>query len=395
MEDKYENNSSLGNGSGQENYGSSGYGQSSYNQGSYSQNSYSQNDCGQTNYGQGNYSQNNYDPNGYMQGGYQQGNYAPNSYSQNSYSQNGYPQNSYGQGGYSQNNYNQGSYYQNAYRGNSYNQNGMPGTLAPTPATEAVREVGKSFPFLFGTICYTLSFILSVVSLFFPASGYMDYSYIGYTAYGAEIVKGAQLVGSCIGVIPVLLIVTGMWMLFASCAGKRQIPSATGITLNRGAIITYIVVLSILIGLAAIVGGIWVYAITMNFSVYYEFGANQTTLAAGTAVLVAIVLIVVALLILCLIYFIKMLKTTRVIRNVLRTGQVTENISMYHIVFNFIAVLLNVFLVVTNFVSAPYIAGSVPSAIQAALGVISYISVTVALLLLRSKLKACNNSAIQ
>ncbi len=350
MEDKYENNSSLGNGSGQANYNPAGYGQNSYHQGNYAQ---------------------------------------------NGYSQNGYPQNSYGQGGYGQNNYHQGNYYQNEYRSNSYNQNMTPSMLVPTPATEAVREVGKSFPFLFGTICYTLSFILSVVSLFFPASGYMNYSYIKYTAYGTEIVKGAQLVGGCIGLIPVLLIVTGMWMLFASCAGKRQIPSATGITLSRGAIITYIVLVSILTGLAAIVGGIWVYVITMNFGVYYEFGTNQINLAAGTAVLVGIVLIVVAVLILCLIYFIKMLKTTRVIRNVLRTGQVTGNISMYHIVFNFIAVLLNVFLVVTNFVSAPYIAGSVPLAIQAALGVISYISVTVALLLLRSKLNACKNSSIR
>ena len=105
-------------------------------------------------------------------------------------------------------------------------------------------------------------------------------------------------------------------------------------------------------------------------------------------VVAAILAVVLAILILVLIYYVKMLKTTRVICRVLRTGKVRENISMYHIVFNFLAMLVNVPILMMNLRNAPYLASAVPSVIQSILTLISYIAVTVSLIMLRSRLQA-------
>lgn len=337
----------------------------------YENNTGSGNSYGQNYSDQNHYGQNNYNPNGYYQTNYNQTNYNP-------YDQSNYEQNNYGFNGYANS---------NGYYGNTGSQNTVYGIWEPTPATEAVRESGKSFPFLFGTICYTLTMLLSIVTLFF-----YNTRPVGYFSKEAEIVQAAQLIGGLIGLIPLALVVVGMWMFFASCVGNRKIPSTTGITLNRGAIITYIVLTSIIIGFYFIVMGIFVLGLTMskgavNSFMYYEVAGERTEFLAGVGAVIVLFVAILLILVLTLFYFIKMLKTTRVISNVLKTGRVVKNISMYHIVINIIVVVGNVFIMAVSFITVPYMDGAMPLAIQAALSAISYGSVTVALLMLRSRLR--------
>ena len=371
---------------GQTEYNQGNYGQTEYNQGNYGQTEYNQGNYGQTEYNQGNYGQTEYNQGNYGQTEYNQRNYGQTEYNQGSYGQTDYNQNNYNQTAYSQNNYGQtgyntGNYSANGYQSGSMNNSAFGGP-APTNATEAIREIGKSFPFLFGTICFTLSAILSIASVFFN-SGYPS---------GAQV---SAFLGSLIGFIPLAVIVAGMWTFFASCASRRPVPATTGITLTRGGIITFIVLICIVLGLLAVVIGFLIFAFTVlgedihGFdSFFYEAGINSYYLSYGYAIVIGFFVFIVVLIVLCLIYYIKMLKTTRVIRDVLRTGNVVKNISMYHIVFNFIAIICGVIIMIVNFRMAPYIEGAMPAAIQAALTIISYISVTVALLMLRSRLKA-------
>lgn len=351
-------------------------------------------------YDQRNYGWQNHDQSSQGQQTYGQQSYSPGGYGQQGYSQSGYSQQGYAQGGYSQE-YSPGGYNQQNNGWNNYNNSGniygnggyVPFGNGPmmmaTKATEAVREIGRSFPFLFGTICYTLSIILAIAGLFFsrPSAGYSSFN----TLINMDAVYNTQIVWSLIVMIPMFFIALGMWLFFFSCAGKRAVPSTVGITLNRGAVITYIVFISIILGLYIICIGIILFGAAMagegiDTYVYINGQRSAYSQAAPGIVLVIIILAVaLAVIVLSLIYEIKILKTTRVIRNVLRTGEVTGNISMFHIVFNFIVVLLNVFLMIFNFANAPYIASSVPAAIQSALTVISYISVTISLLMLRSR----------
>ncbi len=416
MENKYENENTQTvygqNSNGQNHYGTGSVGPDSYGAGSNGQSSYGTNNYGQNvnsqsryDYSQNVNQQNRYD---YSQNGSNQNRY---DYSQNinnqnryDYSQNINNQNRYD---YSQNvnNQNRYDYSQNGYSGaggwnsgqgmygSGYGQgngntmyNTMPGQriFSPTAATEAVRESGKSFPFLFGTICYTLALILSIAGLFFngQGNGMLKIYFGGSSAFSVVV--------NIIAMIPLFLIVIGMWLFFASCAGRQKVPSTVGLTLNRGAIITYIVLVSLLLAIFAVAAGIIIFALVVTGqavdSVFYVNGMRVDF--TGSVVMVFLILAVaLAVIILMLIYYIKMLKTTRVIRSVLRTGKVTGNISMYHIVFNFIAVILNIYMMIVNFIFAAYVADAMPAAIQSALSIISYISVTVALLMLRSKLK--------
>lgn len=259
--------------------------------------------------------------------------------------------------------------------------------VTPTPATEAVREIGKSFPFLFGTICYTLALIMTLVSSLFSGVnmaelynyGGGDISYIGGWTTGISL----------IGMIPAIIMVTGMWLLLAACASKKPVPSTGGITLVRGAVITYIVLMSICLGLVVILACIFIFAGAMaGAAIDYEYSAFGTSGAfrAGMEVMVLAFAIVIALLILLVIYYVKMLKTTKVIRNVLRTGSTRENISMFLIVFNFISIAGTVISIIMTLINAPYISGVIPSVIQSLLSLISIISITVSLLMLRGRL---------
>ena len=417
MEDKFENNGSSSSNYSQPGYGQGGYDQNSYGQANYNQNSYGQTDYNQSNYSQAGYGQNaypqgsdsqsaypqgNYNQAAYGQGDYSQGNYGQGNYSQGAYDQGNYGQGNYSQGAYDQGNYgqsgyNQGNTAQNIYGQGNYGQNGYgsggyvkhPGFSRPvqTRGTEAVRDCGKGFPFLFGTICYTLAFILSIVGLLTSVEDNLAF----YEYWGMESLYGFQFVGTVIGLIPLILTVIGMWLFFSSCVGKREVPSTVGITLNRGAIITVIVLFSIVLALYAIGAGIILYALVVagaSADSLFASSGIRTNFTAGVGVVAAILAVVLAILILVLIYYVKMLKTTRVICRVLRTGKVRENISMYHIVFNFLAMLVNVPILMMNLRNAPYLASAVPSVIQSILTLISYIAVTVSLIMLRSRLQA-------
>ncbi len=303
--------------------------------------------------------------------------------SQNPYG--GYDQN----GNYNQNNgYNQNAGYNNYngyYQGGFYNPGGF--VTPPAAATEAIRESGKSFPFLFGTICCTLALILTVVTALFNSMGGSDlYDFGDQVNWIADWSFGGSLIGS----IPMLIMVIGMWLFLAACASKNPVPSTAGITMVRGAIITYIVILSIVLGLVVIVSAVVIFAGVMagasaNYS--YQGFAYQEVLQASMAVALVIVIAVIAILILCLIYYTKMLKTTKVIRNILRTGRITENISMFHIVFNFIVIVFNVISIIFSLVTARYVSSAIPTVIQTLLSMIACISITVTLIMLRSRLR--------
>ena len=60
---------------------------------------------------------------------------------------------------------------------------------------------------------------------------------------------------------------------------------------------------------------------------------------------------------------------------------------MFHIVFNFIGIGCSVISIVASLVNARYIAGVIPTVIQTLLSMIACISITIALIMLRSRLR--------
>ena len=277
-----------------------------------------------------------------------------------------------------------GNYYGTGQNAGPYMNNTMYGGFGgglgqqqPGAAVAAVRETERSFPFLFGTICYSLACVLSIASLFFPTVS---------DVYHMDINVQSVQIGSFVGCLLLGITVLGMWLFFASCAGSKPVPSTVGITLTRGVVITEIVLISIMIGIVAIVSCMLLFGASfLNSSLRYYSG--DFTPMAMIGIVAVVICVVLAVCILMLIYQVKILKTTKVIRNTLRTGQVQGNVSMYHIVFNFIMVAFYVITIAGNFINTYYVASVVPAMIQSLLMIISYISITVSLLMLRSKFK--------
>ena len=191
---------------------------------------------------------NDYNPqNGYnVQNGYnpQNGYNVQNGYNpQNGYNvQNGYnPQNGYNlQNGYNSQN---GYYVQNGYNAPMYNQPvvqpyGTPGAYAPQVldnASAAIKNVCGSTLALLLAIIISINAAMSLVSFFITGTA-------GDTDKSVQILS---IVMSLIAFIPTLLIVIGTWNIYASARANELKMRTTGFTIIRGAVITYVVILSI------------------------------------------------------------------------------------------------------------------------------------------------------
>ena len=203
------------------------------------------------------------------------------------------------------------------------------------------------------------------------------YSY-GYYDTSANVGLTA---GTLIGLIPTTIIIIGMWMFYISCS-RDAIPSTTGITLNRGAIITNIVI--ICIASVLIIIGLLLVLATGSMTTRSYWGRNVYSMAMGLIVFIFIVIVI--FLVMAIIYYVKLLKLTRIIRDTINTGRYCGCLPMYPLIINFVLAAFNLFSLF-GVVTTGGVGYKIISLIAALALVASFVSTTLSLFSLRTRLE--------
>lgn len=339
----YENNGNTQGGAPYEDpYNGTPYGGAPYEGGPYNGASYNSNNNGNGPYGNGNYG--------------------------------GPP---YGGNPYNQQNMNGNNPYGGYYHPNNGPQYGNGGTWAGgSPLVKAIQQAGRSVPFLIGTIGYTVYLVLTFFSMF--TSEY------GYTLYGNVLGSMGTGAGILLGMIPAAIFIISMWMVYLGCA-RDELPSA-GITLSRGAIITMIVFMGIATGMFLLV--VLIFLKSSGYSQAYGRSYMTSSFFSLTmGVIVVILILVFAFLILSIIYYVKLLKTTKIIRNTINTGVYCGKLPMYPLVINFLLAALNLFSLFSTLGSAGVLY-KIITLLAGLAYVASMIATTVSLIMLRTQLES-------
>ena len=202
----------------------------------------------------------------------------------------------------------------------------------------AVRKLGGSPLFLIVCICYTLAQLIALVNLFVPndlfASLYpllrqmgMSYRDIQDILAGASASSG---IAGFLGMIPGILIMSGLWMVYGTCISRNNRLGTGGLTMIQVINILYLVFFGLGILILLIVLLIAV-AATGSLGGYGNDMAN----AAGIGMLVAFFLIA-GIAAFVFVYYIKILTTISKVKETIRTGIPNRKVSGFVAVVCFI-----------------------------------------------------------
>ena len=203
----------------------------------------------------------------------------------------------------------------------------------------AVRKLGGSPLFLIVCICYTLAQLIALVNLFVPndlfASLYpllrqmgMSYRDIQDILAGASASSG---IAGFLGMIPGILIMSGLWMVYGTCISRNNRLGTGGLTMIQVINILYLVFFGLGILILLIVLLIAV-AATGSLGGYGNDMAN----AAGIGMLVAFFLIA-GIAAFVFVYYIKILTTISKVKETIRTGIPNRKVSGFVAVMCFIS----------------------------------------------------------
>ena len=203
----------------------------------------------------------------------------------------------------------------------------------------AVRKLGGSPLFLIVCICYTLAQLIALVNLFVPndlfASLYpllrqmgMSYRDIQDILAGASASSG---IAGFLGMIPGILIMSGLWMVYGTCISRNNRLGTGGLTMIQVINILYLVFfgLGMLILLIALLIAV---AATGSLGGY----GNDVASAAGIGMLVAFFTLA-GIAAFVFVYYIKILTTISKVKETIRTGIPNRKVSGFVAVMCFIS----------------------------------------------------------
>lgn len=307
----------------------------------------------------------------------QQPNNAPN-YQQNAQQPN-YQQ---GYGNYHQQGYQQG--YQQNYR-QAYQK--MEKIYSSNPVQNAIKKAASSGVFLAGVILFSIYALFGLISAFSGGAliqymnlitrlaGYADEASL-ILNQAMEAVQSVYTVSTLIGMLPVLAVVLGIWLVYGagrnvSIAGMKT----AGLTILKVIAILQLVFLCLgmglgiigVIALIALAGSIPQlangYLANMSYSYggydtydYSNYGGHDSYYGSATPsygaeavlpilifLLVIALVVFVAIFVINLLLYIKTIKTINTIKNSVDSGEIEGKISMYLIVMLFVNAGMSIF----------------------------------------------------
>lgn len=221
-------------------------------------------------------------------------------------------------------------------------QAGMPGQplpaqrSGPVSVLELLRRLATSPLYLTGAIAYTCFILFNLVS---ATSGstlerLMDqylsllfrYGNMGMGELGEALdqlnsvmplMRGATLGTALVGQIPAILIVVGLWMLFASAKNRSGEPlKATGLTIIKVITIINLVVVS----LAALLVVVVLFLVMAALASYED---------AIVPAFLAVIVLVAAIFALAILFYVKLATTIHTMQTSIRTGMPSDRVSAY------------------------------------------------------------------
>lgn len=185
---------------------------------------------------------------------------------------------------------------------------------------------------IIAAICYTLTVVLNLVvaNTAFDLSAYYDLLHEMGVSYSdiQSLMSGSEsgfTIGTVIGMIPSILIATGMWITIASGAGREAKPITTaGLT-----IIQVIQIISTVFG--CLISALLLFAVI----VLGVFAAEMPEAAMFVMVILGIVIVLVAGFM--IFYNVMVISTIGKIKNTIRTGVPNHKVSMFVAVMCIIA----------------------------------------------------------
>lgn len=206
-----------------------------------------------------------------------------------------------------------------------------------SPVITAVKRLSTSALFLTATIAYTVSIVFSLISSLVGQSSivssllrYADlYDLGGYGAYSyLSTIRVSSVIGTLIGMIPMILLCLGMWLTFAegSSSGMKKM-SCTGLTIIR----VISIIFTVLLGLVGVI------------SVIVCIIAMVTVGEDAIGIMLLCILVIGIVLGLYILYYLKLIQTIGTMRTVVQTETPSDRVSMYVIVMNIIIGVVNVF----------------------------------------------------
>ncbi len=210
------------------------------------------------------------------------------------------------------------------------------------PAIEAIKSAAKSKSFLIATICFTISTLISLISL--VVSGALTGEMLGLVmtemdAYAQTMmettVTATLALVFIVGIVPMLLMLIGMWVIYGS--GRKNTPYIKGLGACRATLIIWDVLMWIVFVYTVIIGVVLI-AVSGLIGEELSYYAYDDVKGIVVGVVIGIAVFLIVYVLLALIYVTKMLKTTRAVKDIVAYGFSKKKVSVYVIVINFFLV---------------------------------------------------------
>lgn len=222
-----------------------------------------------------------------------------------------------------------------------------------SPAVRLQKKLGTSPLYLTGIIAYSCAILFTLANAVAGNSGltgmlykYMDvlgsdslemYMAMRQLENSLDALRGFSLLSALSGSLLLIVIAVGMWMLFASAIDKTGAPMRdTGLSIIRIVAIIQLVCQCLVLGLLEVV-----------MLIIGAMAGSQVD-EMWTIVIVAMLLIAVFFVPTILMYA-KLVKTLGVMRNTMRSGMASDQVSVYVAVMSIILGVLNLFSIFGGF----------------------------------------------
>lgn len=232
--------------------------------------------------------------------------------------------------------------------------------ITENPVISIIKKIASSGLFMAGAICLSVYAFLQFISAL--SSNFMikyielmtNFALIDVQDPTAEATRNAfNALGtgitsiSLIGIIPIALIVAGVWYFF-SAAKKEGNVNTKGLKLIKGALIYEIVMLSVVSGIVLLLMLVLIAVLGSNVAFLgqtFDFSQFAGAEALSTGIIISLVsfvlVIVAASFVINLITYVKALKTVKSVNEALSSGAFIGNVSMYLIIMLFIMGAIN------------------------------------------------------
>ena len=273
--------------------------------------------------------------------------------------------------------------------------------LPPAEASRLIRSVGSSPLFLVATILFSTSFLIDMYQRFSMILQYGAY-YNPLGMYGnlfysmglddmySDIysamrdVSAVTTIFSLLFLVFPLLIVIGLWLFFGASMrkGSDAFPTTTstsGLTLIKTSVMIQNIFLLVLLGVIWVVSLIGLIASGTMLSSYGDAGV-------ATAVFIGLLFALSAAFVLLIIYMIGIVKTANTAVSAFRGLPSGNHVSMFVVVFNFIAAFFTFGSTIYSAAANPYY--SIPSILQGLSSAVVMALISIGMIIARSKLAA-------